>query len=87
VAQRPAEIFGLYPRKGSLQVGADADLVLWDPAARWTITATGDHHRCDHSIYERRAVVGRAVRVWQRGRSVVQDDVVTADSGAGRYLR
>ncbi len=86
VAQRPAEIFGLYPRKGSLEPGADADLVLWDPAAEWTITSAADHHPGDHSIWEGFPVKGRAEKVWLRGTMVVDGAEVTARDGEGRFL-
>ncbi len=67
VAQRPAEIFGLAPRKGRLAAGADADLVLWDPDRAWTITAADAHGRSDHTIYEGMRVHGRVERVWSGG--------------------
>ncbi|MCP4573621.1 MAG: dihydropyrimidinase [bacterium] len=84
--EMPARIFGLWPRKGSLQPGADADLVLWDPAARRTIRAADDHHRCDHSIFEGRQVVGRPAQVWSRGELVVDDGIVLAAPGRGRFV-
>ncbi len=87
VAQRPAEIFGLWPRKGTLAAGADADVVLWDPDASWTITADTAHGRGDHSIYEGRAVRGRAERVWLRGRSLYTDGRLRAEDVAARYGR
>lgn len=86
VATRPAEILGLYPRKGSLAPGADADLVLWDPASRWTIRASKSQQRCDHSIYEGRTVRGRAVRVWSRGEMVLDGTSLQAAAGRGRFL-
>lgn len=86
VATRPAEIFGLYPRKGSLAPGADADLVLWDPAASWTLTARESHQRCDHSIYEGLAIRGRALRVWSRGEEVFTEGRLRAPAGRGRLL-
>ena len=52
VSTRPAQLFGLYPRKGSISVGADADLVVWDPEATGVISAATHHQRCDRSIYE-----------------------------------
>jgi dihydropyrimidinase len=87
VSTRPAQIFGLYPRKGSLAAGADADLVLWDPAATWTIRARDAHGRSDHSIYEGRPVRGRPVRVWSRGETVFADGRLQAAAGRGRFLR
>lgn len=86
VSTRPAEIFGLHPRKGSLTPGADADLVLWDPRARRTLRAAADHHPCDHSLYEGMALRGAAARVWSRGETVFADGVLTAPAGRGRWL-
>ena len=67
-------------------MGADADLVLWNPNARWTIESARDHHPGDHSIYEGMAVRGRAEKVWLRGEMVVAGDFVTAKAGQGRFL-
>jgi dihydropyrimidinase len=86
VARRPAEIFGLYPRKGSLEPGADADLVLWDPAVEWTVSSADDHHPGDHSIWEGHAARGRAETVWSRGELVVGGGEVQAAVGRGRFL-
>ena len=82
----PARAFGLYPRKGALTVGADADLVLWDPDARSVITAAADLHAGDQSVYEGRPVRGRPRRVWLRGASVVDGDRVDAPAGGGAFL-
>jgi len=85
LATRPAEIFGLAPRKGAIRSGADADLVLLDPAARWTIRASDLHSRCDHSPYEGMEVQGRVRTVLLRGDAVV-DAGVSASDPRGRHL-
>ncbi len=86
-AENPARIFGLWPRKGSLRPGADADLVLWDPRARRTIGAATAHSRADHSLWEGRETVGAPVKVWSRGELVVDGGRVEAAAGRGLYLR
>jgi len=80
LASTPARLFGL-PSKGAIEVGRDADLVVWDPAARRTLRQADLHHSSDFTPYEGMAVVGAPVEVLSRGRSVLQD--APAD---GRFL-
>lgn len=86
ISTGPARRFGLYPRKGSIAIGADADLVLWDPAATSTLSAASDRHRCDHSIYEGFEVQGAAAVVVAAGRVCCRDGGLAVDRGAGRFL-
>ena len=86
VSTGPAKRFGLYPRKGSLKVGADADLVVWDPAATATISASTDRHRCDRSIYEGLEVKGLPSTVIANGRIRLADGDLRAERGSGRFL-
>ncbi len=86
IATNPARMFGLYPRKGTIAIGSDADLVLWDPARRVTLTQDLMQHAIDYTPYEGREVTGWPVRVLRRGQTVMQDGVVTAPPGSGRYL-
>jgi len=86
VSTRPAQLFGLYPRKGSVTVGADADLVLWDPAATSTISARTHYHRCDRSLYEGFEVRGAASSVIVAGRLRLRDGDLRVERGAGRFL-
>lgn len=83
---RAAKIFGLYPRKGAIVVGADADLVVWDPAATSVISAVTDHHHCDRSIYEGLEVHGAASVVVAGGRVQFENGELQVERGAGRYL-
>ncbi len=62
-ATQPAKIFGLYPRKGSIVLGGDADIVVYDPKGESTISAKTHHHRCDRSIFEGFKVKGKATHV------------------------
>lgn len=87
VSTNPAKIFGLYPRKGAIRVGADADLVLWDPTASATISAATHHHRCDRSIYEGFEVTGQPVTVIANGEIRYHDGDLRVERGDGRFLR
>jgi dihydropyrimidinase len=83
-AEAPARILGLWPRKGSLSVGADADIVLVDPAAETVLG--GGHMATDFSPYEGRTVRGRIISVLRRGRRVVLDGELDAAPGSGAWL-
>jgi dihydropyrimidinase len=81
-----AKIFGLYPRKGSITVGADADLVVWNPDATQTISAATHRHRCDLSIYEGFEVKGLPATVVVNGVVRYADGRLRVEPGSGRYL-
>lgn len=85
-AEAPAKTFGLWPAKGSLQVGADADVVLWDPARCQSLDAAALHMRTDHSPYEGRTVTGWPRLVLSRGRVVARDGHFVGEAGWGRYV-
>jgi dihydropyrimidinase len=86
VATQPAKIFGLYPRKGAVEVGSDADLVLWDPTATATISAATHHHHCDRSIYEGFELTGLPATVIAGGEIRYHDGTLRVARGAGRFL-
>jgi dihydropyrimidinase len=86
VATNPARIFGLSPRKGTIAVGSDADLVVFDPEKRVTISAATHHSRCDYNLYEGTEVVGSPELVLLRGRVIVDGDELLAKPGSGRYV-
>jgi dihydropyrimidinase len=86
LAANPARLFGLYPRKGWIGVGADADIVLFDPACRRTITASQHHSRCDYNLYEGTEVVGWPVTTIVRGQVIVDDGRLIAEPGAGCFV-
>jgi dihydropyrimidinase len=87
VATRPARIFGLYPRKGSLVPGADADLVVYDPSGEGVISAATHHHRCDRNIFEGFKVKGRVARTIVGGKVVFADGKLDVRRGAGRFVK
>jgi len=86
-ATTPARLFGLYPRKGVLAVGSDADIVLWNPRASRTINARSHHMRVDYNLFEGRTVTGAPAGVWVRGVQVVDNDRFIGRAGFGQYLR
>ena len=81
-----ARIFNIYPRKGAVAVGADADLVVWDPAGTRTISAATHHGKGDFSIYEGMEVTGVPVVTLSRGAVVWREGELRAERGAGRYV-
>ena len=82
----PAKIFGLYPRKGSLAPGSDADILVWDPAAEHTIKAETHHMLTDYNCYEGLRVEGKPEQVYLRGRKIVDGDEWLGENGYGQFL-
>ena len=80
-----AMIFGLYPRKGTIQPGSDADLVVWDPARRLTYGVAHAHHRTDYNLYEGWELMGFPERVYLRGALVVDGDRWLGRPGMGTF--
>jgi dihydropyrimidinase len=87
ISTAPARMFGLYPRKGSISIGADADLVVYDPNAKRTISAKTHHMDVDYSCYEGRTVQGRSDIVLSRGSVIVRDGQFTGRKGHGRFVK
>ena len=82
-----ARAFNLYPRKGSLDVGADADLVVLDPSRTRRISARTQRQRTDFSIWEGLETKGAVVHTLARGRHVFRDGELRAEPGQGKFLR
>jgi dihydropyrimidinase len=87
LATQPARLFGLYPRKGTVAVGSDADLVIFDPERRETLSAATQHSRCDYNLYEGTEVVGAPELVMLRGTVLVEHGQLVAAPGVGRFVR
>lgn len=86
-ATQPAQIFGLYPQKGTIAVGSDADLVLWDPLIKSTISARTHYQNCDYTIYEGFSIQGKPHTVLLRGEVAFHNEQVILERGSGKYLR
>ena len=83
----PAKIFGMYPRKGTLAPGADADIVLFDPNLEDTISVKTSKHRCDYSAFEGFKTKGGAVGVLSRGEWLLKDGKVVAPKSWGKFVK
>ena len=87
LSTRPARLFGLYPRKGAIEVGADADLVVYDPAYRGHISAATSHMNVDYSAFEGWEIDGRPEYVTVRGQVAAERGQFVGEPGRGRLLR
>lgn len=86
LAANPAKLYGMYPRKGVLQVGSDADIVLWDPDTRWTMTAETQHNAAGYTPYEGWRMQGKVQAVYLRGQKVVEEGKLLR-FGQGQYIK
>ncbi|MBD2427743.1 dihydropyrimidinase [Phormidium sp. FACHB-1136] len=84
-ATAPAKMFGLFPRKGTIAVGSDADLVLFDPNETHTLSASTHHSLVDYSLFEGREVTGKVKKVFLRGQCIVDGDQWLGRPGMGQY--
>ena len=82
----PAKIFGLYPQKGTILPGSDADLVFWDPNKEVQYGVKVAKHRTDYNLYEGMMLKGYPVKVLLRGKTIVDGEHWSGSRGSGRYL-
>lgn len=85
-ASNPAKLFGMYPRKGSLAVGSDADIVLWDGDKQHTVSAKSHHSAIDYNLFEGYTVHGKPEKVFLRGTLVVDGEQLLAEAGSGQFI-
>jgi dihydropyrimidinase len=86
LATNPAKLFGLYPRKGTIAVGSDADIVVFDPEKKLTISAANHHSKIDYNLYEGTEVTGSPEVVLLRGNVLVEADELVASPGIGQFV-
>ena len=86
LSTNPAKLFGLYPRKGTIAVGSDADLVVFDPEQRVTISAATHHSKTDYNLFEGTEVTGTPALVLLRGNVLVEGDELVASPGIGQFV-
>jgi dihydropyrimidinase len=82
----PAKLFGLYPRKGTIAVGSDADIVVFDPEKKVTISAATHHSKSDYNLFEGTQVTGSPEVVLLRGQVLVENDELVASPGIGQFV-
>jgi dihydropyrimidinase len=87
LATNPAKLFGLYPRKGTIAVGSDADIVVFDPDKRHTISVTTHHSNVDYNLFEGTEVTGSPEVVLLRGNVLVEGDQLVASPGIGQFVK
>src|SRR5881296_17901 len=87
LSTNPAKLFGLYPRKGTIAVGSDADIVVFDPEKKVTISAKTQHSKTDYNLYEGTEVTGTPEVVLLRGQILVEGDELVAEPGIGQFVR
>jgi dihydropyrimidinase len=83
----PAKLFGMYPKKGTIEIGSDADIVIWDPNKEHTISAKTHHMNVDYSLYEGMKIKGNAETVISRGEIIIQEDHFIGKAGRGKFIK
>jgi dihydropyrimidinase len=86
LCENPARIFGLYPKKGTVAAGSDADLVVFDPTREFTIRAENQHSNAQYTLYEDHTVLGWPEMSFQRGHRVLSEGEIVAQPGQGQFM-
>ena len=87
LSTNPAKLFGLYPKKGTIAIGSDADIVVFDPSRKHVISAQTHHSKSDYNLFEGTEVTGTPEVVLLRGHVLVQGDELVAQPGSGQFVR
>ncbi|MNR03519.1 D-hydantoinase [compost metagenome] len=87
VSTRSAKLFGLFPQKGTIAVGGDADIVIFDPTAKRTISVETHHMNVDYNPFEGLEIIGEPVSVLSRGEFVIRDKQFVGEAGNGQYIK
>jgi dihydropyrimidinase len=87
MSENPARVFGLYPKKGTIKPGSDADLVVFDPQRLDVITAATQHSNVGYTLYEGRKVMGKPMLTMQRGKVITDGDRLVAAPGCGQFMK
>jgi dihydropyrimidinase len=82
-----AKLFGMFPKKGTIAVGSDADIVIFDPTFQRTISAATHHMRCDYSLFEGMPITGKPTTVLSRGKVIIEDDQYVGAKNDGKFLK
>jgi len=86
MSTNPAKIFGLYPRKGEIAIGSDADILIWDPEKESTLSVENHHMNTDYNVYEGMKIKGVPDKVFLRGKLIVDGSNWLGEKGGGQYL-
>jgi dihydropyrimidinase len=83
----PAKLLGMFPKKGAIEIGSDADIVIWDPDKKHIISAETHHMNVDYSLYEGLIIIGNAEIIISRGEIIVRNDKFVGTAGRGRFIK